>query len=577
MSGALPSKDDISIRIGTDALASRQSTQLDTEQCAFPQPAGHSSDSMLLDAEAVTYNTTHDRQRSGVGPGDGENHDGHECFPISVDASARGGTPAPMEYPDFPQQGSHISSKFRHPETPRANRLRSGSEERACEVMASGSEPDEAVMKSPRRCSVVGLSVEASGSQDATVLAEPFRLVFDSSSQNRHHDSETHRETSAPLERQRHQRQPGHLPALGIIEESHDSEQAVDDQPWRKLLALSASASSRATHTDVSRPRTRRGTRIEGVEEPHPDDSTDIDDCLRSLHATLGSSEVATAPPVRTMPTTAHVPAPSTNFQESTTETQQSPSASLRQLADLARKPPVEALAPSDGEDAWKRFVFGHVNSSSPESGQGGSLGDTPREIHGKAQHSSSEWSLAVGGRTSSDQTHLCQLGLVEPRPSSGDSVVPHRGENHEVTVGEERLSASMYNNAGLSEGSSPGRSSFRKPKQVKSTAATYRTSTQDEDEDSPDPLTSSNAPAIGNIHAAARLTPSGRARPKKIVFTKPAAFVGIPTEVQTMHIGRNRTIKKRSATRRRRKDSPSVYDIPMSDEIDDDVENVEG
>lgn len=399
---------------------------------------------------------------------------------------------------------------------------------------------------------------DAFGKQDAAAVTAPFRLVFESSSQNRYHDSETHREAANSSDRERYQSHQDQSKGLRIVGE--DSEHSAGDEPWREFLAFSAGASSRAAYTDTSHYNIEHGP---DVGEADPYEPIGVDDCLRLLHTTLGLSDESSAAPVPPMSLIAHASAMSTSIQKSSTETQQSPSASLRRITDLARRQATEASAPDDGDDMWKKFVFGDLSSSGPESAQEGFDENVQRESYKKTQVSSSQWSLAAGARTSSER----QIRLP-PTMSMQGLVLSGQGEEHELVAGEEYPTASMYNNAALSERSSPANSSPRGPNQVKSTAATCETSTQDEGS-SPDPIT------IGNIHAAVERVRTGRARPKKIVFTKPAAFVGKASESHTMRIGSKQPTRKRLKTRRRQ-ESDSVYDIPVSDEIDDEVEDIE-
>lgn len=565
MSGTLPHKDDISIRIGTDALVSRHSTQLGAEQGVSVRLTAQSSDPMLLDDDTVARDAACDRQLSLLGVDHRESDGGHQRLPVFISPSIEEATPSPVKHRSSPQRNTHGMLRLRDPEIFKPDHPGFSLQEQAMLdiVPGPGLNTDASGGSLPQRLvECVGLG--DFGIQQAAAATAPFRLVFESSSQNRHHDSEMHEQAAHSLDRDHYQSHQDQPEDTSIVEEGFGH--FVGDEPWKAFLPLSAAAPSRIMHTGTSYYNTRHGR---DIEEAGPYEATDIDGRLRSLHATLGSSDESSTAPVQAISTVAHVSAPSTNTQKSRTETQQSTSASLRQITDLTRKQAREPSAPDNGDDAWRKFVFGDVSSSRPDSALESSVGDIEPAPCKKAQVSSSQWSLAAGERTSSDrQTRVPQIMAEEPHRSSQGSVLSGQSEGHGSAAGEEYPTASMYNNAALSEGSSVANSSPRRRKQVKSTAATYQTSTQDE-HSSPDPL------AISNIHAAVESVRTGRARPKKIVFTKPAAFIGNGSESHTVRIGSKKLTGRRTKVRRRQTPD-SIYDIPLSNEIDNEVDMIE-
>lgn len=309
----------------------------------------------------------------------------------------------------------------------------------------------------------------------------------------------------------------------------------IDDGGWRRLLELATDSPS---HTSNENP------------------SLVGDNCTDSLPATFGRGASRCSQSISRL-----------SDVESAACEQQSPSTSFQRILDLEKKPFPQALTRDDENELWRKFVFG--NGSSSRAGTD-PVSESPTD---RVPHKSLASSLAVE----------LPKSLILTVPTASD-------ELSRMIVSDSVCAADISpdltgNSTSTSMVVNPPRSDDRESCETtphirqqgpnKSKAAADGDSLIAHASTHVDSLSAADA-SVGASHQLEKQTEPSES-PRRIVFTKPPPFPGGSANNRTLHIGRNFSMNKkgRSEGKRQRTDLASVYDFPVSDEVDL-VENIE-
>lgn len=309
----------------------------------------------------------------------------------------------------------------------------------------------------------------------------------------------------------------------------------TDDVSWRRLLELGTDSSS---HTSNENP------------------SLVGDNCTDSLPATLGCGASRCGQSIFRL-----------SDVESAACEQQSPSTSFQRILNLEKKPFPRVLTEDDENELWRKFVFGDGSSSRADTDP---VSESPTD---RVPHKPLASSLAVELPSS----------LILTVPTASDEL--SRMIVSDGVCAADNSPDLTGNSTSTSMVVDPPQSNDRKSCETtpytrqqgpnKSKAAADGDSLIVHASTHVDSLSAADA-SVGASDQLGKQNETSES-PRRIVFTKPPPFPGASVNNRTLHIGRNFSMnrKGRSEGKRQRTDLASVYDFPVSDEVDL-VENIE-